>query len=248
MSKQTRKKRGKKILANWKPCFSSQLFSRVIKTKQDLCIWNQDLTGKSVRKESSPGQHTGQYYVSFAYVMLTSTNGKAHAFRRVTYTLLIFAYLQPEQCNCDQTEDSASSRFCLCACTCVLAHVCAWTQSTKITEMQSWHTARAVGNVARWKTKADVFPMKMFLALHLFHPRCAFLYASGKVCNCFSEFHALVTGGWTNPWKIACSTQSLTHFEYCFYHTESAHTQLKGYETSWVKLSKLLTSPLIYER
>lgn len=47
-----------------------------------------------------------------------------------------------------------------------------------------------------------------------------------------TEFHVLVTGGWTNPQKIACNTQSLTHFEYCFYHTESAHAQLKGYETS----------------
>lgn len=47
-----------------------------------------------------------------------------------------------------------------------------------------------------------------------------------------TEFHVLVTGGWTNPQKTACNTQSLTHFEYCCYHTESAHTQLKGYETS----------------
>lgn len=47
-----------------------------------------------------------------------------------------------------------------------------------------------------------------------------------------TAFHVLVTGGWTNPQKIACNTQSLTHFVYCFYHTESAHTQFKGYETS----------------
>lgn len=46
-----------------------------------------------------------------------------------------------------------------------------------------------------------------------------------------TEFHVLVTGGWTNPQKIARNTHSLTRSECCFYRPESAHAQLKGYET-----------------
>lgn len=58
--------------------------------------------------------------------MRTSTTGKARAFKHGTYTLLIFANLQSEQRNCDQTEDQQAVDFVrVCACTCVRVHVCA---------------------------------------------------------------------------------------------------------------------------
>lgn len=98
--------------------------------------------------------------------------------------------------------------------------------------MQSWHTVRAAGNVSYWKTKANGFPTKTSLALQYFTQGVPFCVHLERYAIVFlTEFHVLVTGGWTNPQKTACNTQSLTHFEYCFYRTESAHTQLKGYET-----------------
>lgn len=165
-------------------------------------------------------------------------------FKHVTYTLLISAYLQPEQYNCDQTGVSPSSRLSLCACTCVRAHVCAWRHSVIITEMQSWHTVRAakVSHVEKQKLMCFLWKCSWFCSyFNQGVPFC--MHLEWYVIAFLIEFHVLVTGGWTNPQKMACNTESLTHFEYGCYHTESAHTQLKGYETSWVKLSKLLTSP-----
>lgn len=183
--------------------------------------------------------------------MHTSTTGKEHAFKHITYTLLILAYLQRhEQRHCDQTEESASSRLCLSVC----MHVCARTCVCVKSEYKNHRNAKLANSESCWKCftlkdKSWCVPYKKLSWLcNYFTQGAPFCVHLERYAIAFlTEFHVLVTGGWTNPQKIACNTQSWTHFEYCFYRTESAHTQLKGYETSWVKLSKLLTSPLIYE-
>lgn len=127
------------------------------------------------------------------------------------YTLLIFAYLKPEQQLWSNRASvssglSVSARVCVCVCDHRAGVQRAARQKLMLLWKLSWLHSYSSQGVPFWA----------HLEMHVI----AFLI----------EFHVLVTGGWTNPHRVACNTK-LNSSPHCFSRVEAAHTQLKGYET-----------------
>lgn len=141
--------------------------------------------------------------------------GKAHAFKHVTYALLIFAYRQSEQRDCDWTEDAASSSCCLSVC----MHVCACTCVCIKSENKNHRNAKLASSESCWKCftlkdKSRCVPCDCFLGSASVSPKVRFSVClwTGMQLFFLTEFHVLVTGGWTNPPKKSMQHTKLHSF------------------------------------